>query len=391
MSPQQRGAIVGPRDAYHGSTAPPKGGPDATASTRSRLIGRSLARVLGRTVKGMTHPTGVEKWRARLVAAAGIWSAAAAAVGLIWATTGTGFPFGVNDPRAVETGSFFPDAQPGPAGVATVAIGIFGVALAVALYRFRGAPLTGLAGTFAVVLLLLVPDIRIIQNFAYLFFGYVGLIDAATGWMLAAILGGVLWAGAAATSAAVRLRCDPSATGAFGPASGVDRPRWGTAVTIAAALLALPYPMVRISWALGVPLGVPPAMIENADPTLRIGEAGLGLLAVGGAVLTLGLIRPWGRAFPRWLPALSGRPVPIWLAVVPGAWAAIIISAAGLRLTVWTIQTPPDPSSWGASGPGLFFLPWGLSVAAATYAYWRRRTTSTAPIPAERTPAEGGS
>ena len=53
---------------------------------------------------------------------------------------------------------------------------------------------------YAVTFLLLVPDIRILQNFAYLFFGYLGLVDAATGWMLAAMVGGVLWAGAAAAN-----------------------------------------------------------------------------------------------------------------------------------------------------------------------------------------------
>lgn len=322
----------------------------------------------------MSYLTKADRWRTRLVLGAGVWSVAAAAVGVIWGVSEAGFPFGVNDPRAAETGSFFPSARPGVAGAVTTAIGIAGVALAVALCRRRATrAFTWMAWTLAIVLLLFVPDIRVLQNFAYVFFGYLGLIDAATGWMLVSILGGVLWAGAAATSAAAQSQSDVSARQPTGGVRGRACLRCGTGITLAAAVLALPYPVVRISWALGLPLGVPASAVQNAEPMLRIGEAGLGLLAIGGGILTLGLIRPWGQTFPCWLPGLAGRPVPIWLAVVPGAWAAIIISAAGLRLLVWTLQDPPDPSNWGASGPGLFFLPWGLSVAAATYAYWRRR------------------
>jgi hypothetical protein len=309
--------------------------------------------------------------RAGWAIGAGVWSIAAAVAGLVWSSTGAGFPFGVNDPRGAETGSFFPGAQPGPAGLLTLVIGLLGVAFAVALYRTRGVRvLTGLAALYAVTFLLLVPDIRILQNFAYLFFGYLGLVDAATGWMLAAMVGGVLWAGAAVANLAPRDA--PQLTGVREDRSHVASLSWGRPVTIAAAVLALPYPVVRISWALGLPLGMPAEMIKDADLMLRLGETGLGLLAIGGAILTIGLIRPWGRFFPRWVPGLAARPVPVLLAVVPGAWAAVILSAAGLRLWVWTFQEPVNWSTWGGSAPGLFFLPWGLTVAAATYAYWRR-------------------
>lgn len=234
--------------------------------------------------------------------------------------------------------------------------------------------MTAAAWAFAIALLLLVPDVRMIQNFAYLFFGYFGKIDAATLWMLAAIAGGVLWAGAALTIRPLRASTRPASAAVTGSAPQ-QGPRWGRAVTIAATVLALPYPAVRISWALGIPLGVPDSYIDGADLMLRVGAAGLGLLAIGGAVLTLGLIRPWGEVFPRWIPGLGGRPVPVWVAVVPGAWAAILISAAGLRLAVWTVLDS-DWSQWGTGGPGLFFLPWGLTVGAATYAYWIRRTAA---------------
>jgi hypothetical protein len=314
-------------------------------------------------------------WRDAVVYGAGLWSAGVAAVGLMWAMTGSGFPFGVNDARAREAGSLFVGAEPRTAGLTVAVLGLLGVGTVVIASRRRGVrSVTAAAWAFAIALLLLVPDVRMIQNFAYLFFGYLGKIDAATLWMLAAIAGGVLWAGVAMANAMARPRAStrPAAVTRSAPWHG---PRWGRAVTIAAAVLALPYPAVRISWALGIPLGVPDSYVDGADLMLRVGEAGLGLLAIGGAVLTLGLIRPWGEVFPRWMPGLGGRPVPVWVAVVPGAWAAILISAAGLRLAVWTVLDS-DWSQWGTGGPGLFFLPWGLTVGAATYGYWIRRTAA---------------
>lgn len=318
-------------------------------------------------------------WCDGVVRGAGLWSTGAAVVGLMWAMTGWGFPFGVNDARAREAGSLFVGAEPRTAGLVVAVLGLLGVGTVVIASRTRGVrSVTAAAWAFAIALLLLVPDVRMIQNFAYLFFGYFGKIDAATLWMLAAIAGGVLWAGVGLANAmAIRplrastRRASAAVTGSA-PRHG---PRWGRAVTIAAAVLALPYPAVRISWALGIPLGVPDSYVDGADLMLRVGEAGLGLLAIGGAVLTLGLIRPWGEVFPRWIPRLGGRPVPVWVAVVPGAWAAILISAAGLRLAVWT-ALDSDWSQWGTGGPGLFFLPWGLTVGAATYAYWIRRTAA---------------
>jgi hypothetical protein len=36
----------------------------------------------------------------------------------------------------------------------------------------------------------------------------------------------------------------------------------------------------------------------------------LTLLAILGGVLSLGLIKPWGLVYPRWIPLLAGRRVP---------------------------------------------------------------------------------
>ncbi len=75
---------------------------------------------------------------------------------------------------------------------------------------------------------------------------------------------------------------------------GNREPRWGRAVTWLAAVLALPYPLVRLAWAMGTPLGVPAGYVE-AEDLGGVALLGLVLPALIGAVLTLGLIQGWGR------------------------------------------------------------------------------------------------
>jgi hypothetical protein len=62
--------------------------------------------------------------------------------------------------------------------------------------------------------------------------------------------------------------------------------------------------------------------------------AALATLAVGGAILTLGLIQRWGEVFPRWIPFVGGKRVPISLAVVP--------AGSGLGDDGGTDVCPPD-------------------------------------------------
>ncbi len=68
--------------------------------------------------------------------------------------------------------------------------------------------------------------------------------------------------------------------------------------------------------------------------------------------------------------------MPVWFAVVPGAGAAITVMQAGLRVTteVFGGLDEMDRDSWGAALPGLSFLPWGLTLAAAVAAYAVRRS-----------------
>jgi hypothetical protein len=257
--------------------------------------------------------------------------------------------------------------------------GLVGGVVALVMGRSSRRPRGRLPLVFAwatsVVLVVVVPDMRVVQNFAYLFFAYTGLWDWPLFFMLFCMAGGVLWAATAvAYGRRIRQACEHCGRDESGE-NPVSAARWGKWATYAAAALALPYPTVRIAWALGIPLGVPAGFVADSSLALRIGESVLGGLAIGGAVLTLGLTRRWGEVFPRWFPYLGGRRVPTWFAVVPAAWAAAVVSQAGLRVWLWTMtgEEPITAHNWGMGAPGLFWLPWDAALGAATYAYYLRR------------------
>lgn len=118
-----------------------------------------------------------------------------------------------------------------------------------------------------------------------------------------------------------------------GPALRVDVwiTRHRRLFTVIAALACLPYALARLTrlspWPI---LGGEAA----ADPATRL--QGLLISSGGwlGFVLTLGLIRPWGGTFPRWVPRLAGRPVPVAAAAVPGISVAAMLSFAAAPLII---------------------------------------------------------
>ncbi|GAB4001044.1 hypothetical protein GCM10029992_35170 [Glycomyces albus] len=306
---------------------------------------------------------------ALLLAAAAAWSSLALAVGALWTADVMASPFGANDPRTGEVGSYLEGLEPEHTGVVAAAMGLAGLLTAAAMWRAPGRLWPAVpAVALGVLLLVVVPDVRVIQNFAYLFFGYTGLWEGALGAQVVAMAGGFLWMVAAATQ--------PGGGTAWFIARG--EPRWARAATYTAAALALPYAVVRVSWALGIPLGTSGEGIDEWSVPIRLGLALVfGGLPTIGAVLTIGLVKRWGERFPRWIPWLRGRRVPIWFAVVPGLVAATMIVQLGLRLTPLTVRdivtAEYDWGEWGASLPGLFILPWGIALAAAVYGYTVRR------------------
>nr|WP_042187510.1 hypothetical protein [Kibdelosporangium sp. MJ126-NF4] len=133
---------------------------------------------------------------------------------------------------------------------------------------------------------------------------------------------------------------------------------------------SLGYGGLTVSWALGgrtYPYGANDPGAEHASllSTVPTGIAAPVLACV--ILLTVGLIRPWGEVFPRWIPRLGGRPVPPGLPLWSGGLVAVILTMANVSLAHRSITT-------GEPMDVLFrlWVLWGLGLGGATLAYYYR-------------------
>ena len=150
--------------------------------------------------------------------------------------------------------------------------------------------------------------------------------------------------------------------------------RWSVAVAV---VVPLTYAATRIAWALGIPFGVRDEfLVELGDG--KYAGLGLGLFAVVGSLLTLGLVQRWGEVFWWWVPRIGGRSVPVGMAVVPALLVATSVTSAGLgfgRLLVIgdVSQLPGGTADWAAWAPELLWVPWGIALGVAAVSYRIRR------------------
>jgi hypothetical protein len=252
------------------------------------------------------------------------------------------------------------------------------------------------------VLALAIPDYRVLMAVAYAPivliggpFGWppgVDLIDAFP-WpvvnQFVCIGGGLLWA-ATAVAYGRRSRGVCGYCGRGDAGSGWTTPdsaaRWGRWAVYVAVVVPTLYALTRWAWALGIPLGISEEFLrEGQEIGLWWAGAGLATIAVGGAVLTFGLVQRWGEVFPRWIPLLRGRRVPIWLAVVPASLVSILVTDAGLMFIRMTLtgrlanilgEGVLTEDNWAALAPELLWPLWGAALGAATLAYYYRRRGS---------------
>jgi hypothetical protein len=302
-----------------------------------------------------------------------------------------------------------------PSGVATAVVAVVALLGAVAAIALRpGRRLVAVAVVEVVVLGLLTPDASLLAILGYvsalalplgavLVLAFAARRVPALGLVLAVLLvGGAVWGmrtGALDHDALGRLAGDLRdgfaglglrpwlllGTGAAGlvwgwllvRALGVEHLadfalRWGRPATLVAICCPLPYVLVRLTWLTPWPVGGPGPDLE-LSPEIRLWGVLLGLAALVGSLLTVGLISSWGERFPRWTPGLTGRRVPITLAAVPAglvAWV-IVMAAPSMVAQAWVEGTPVYLL--------LFPLPvWGPALALATIAYVMRRRTDEA-------------
>ncbi|AUI61496.1 hypothetical protein [Amycolatopsis sp. BJA-103] len=170
-----------------------------------------------------------------------------------------------------------------------------------------------------------------------------------------------------------------------------DVPRWANLAAHATLLATLPSGLWRIAMGLGVPVGfTAQGLTEFGIPGWGTAYVfGLSLLAEALAFLTLGLVRPWGEVWPRWIPGLRGRRIPPLAAIVPAAAGAIALTLLSLQaLSGWNeAGSSMARGSWEDSPVygvvmAVCYAPlllWGPLLAAVTVHYARRRFSGERP------------
>lgn len=170
-----------------------------------------------------------------------------------------------------------------------------------------------------------------------------------------------------------------------------DVPRWANLAAHATLLATLPSGLWRIAMGLGIPVGfTAQGLDEFGIPGWGTAYVfGLSLLAEALAFLTLGLVRPWGEVWPRWIPGLRGRRIPPLAAILPAAAGAITLTALGVQgLFGWAeagssmaAGSWEDSPVYGVVMAACYapLLLWGPLLAAVTVHYARRRLSGERP------------
>ncbi|MFE2311309.1 hypothetical protein [Streptomyces sp. NPDC059411] len=162
-----------------------------------------------------------------------------------------------------------------------------------------------------------------------------------------------------------------------------DVPRWATLTAHAVPLVTLPSGLWRIALAIGLPVTAEP--VRTAGGALYV--LSLTVVSEALALLTLGLVRPWGETVPRWIPLLGGRRVRPLAAAIPALLGATaLFGLCGLvgyvqaaNLAAGTLTDTPAQQALLV----LCYLPllaWAPLLAVSAIAYYRRRT-ATGPRP----------
>ncbi|MGW1677521.1 hypothetical protein [Saccharopolyspora sp. NPDC002376] len=158
------------------------------------------------------------------------------------------------------------------------------------------------------------------------------------------------------------------------PSETHERARIRTARWTKIAMIA---PLVYAATRVLMVLDVPGFAIPSMDVSGKAAGLGLAVASVGGAVLTWGLIRPWGERWPRWIPFAAGREVPVNFPAATALAVSVLVMAAGKAILALAFTTNTEiaahPMAWL---PMLLWPLWSVALALAALNYRTRRTTS---------------
>lgn len=173
----------------------------------------------------------------------------------------------------------------------------------------------------------------------------------------------------------------PSATQTAGEVGGRPVSRPATLIAHLIPLTVLPAGVWRIVLGFGVPLGFAPAALERDDMPGwgTVSTIFLSVLTECLALLSLGLVRPWGEVVPRWVPGLAGRRIPPLAVVIPAALGGVLLTVMW-GWAVWGLFDGRVELFTGGVGWRVLlvgcYLPtvlWGPLLLVLTFLYDRRR------------------
>ncbi|WP_129843214.1 hypothetical protein [Streptomyces sp. RFCAC02] len=156
-------------------------------------------------------------------------------------------------------------------------------------------------------------------------------------------------------------------------------PPWARRAAAAVLWTSMPSALWRFAVVIGVPLG----LAESEYDAMLIPGWGylvvplLSVLQEALAFLTLGLVRPWGETWPRWIPFLRGRRIPVLAAAIPAALGALACTVYGVLFVWTTLHSDMAITPWGEWVMTICYVPmiaWGPLLAVVTAHYYRRRT-----------------
>lgn len=169
-------------------------------------------------------------------------------------------------------------------------------------------------------------------------------------------------------------------------------PRWARWAAHAAALTPLPSGLWRIGLACGFHLGFTAQGFRDMSVGDVLGPiylVALTLLTEAAALLTLGLVQPWGERVPRWIPIIGGRTVRPTAAVVPASIGAVIVAMLWTPMLGWWMVPHTNMTETGHVVIGFLYLPlvaWAPLLFAVTVSYYRRHRKADSSGRRNRTP-----
>ncbi|MET7299138.1 hypothetical protein [Embleya sp. NPDC005575] len=154
-------------------------------------------------------------------------------------------------------------------------------------------------------------------------------------------------------------------------------PRWAILAAHAAALTPLPSAI----WRFALVFGNHGGYTEQGYAKMNMTGWGapwvifLSLSTELAALLTLGLVRPWGEHPPRWVPFVGGRRMDPVLVTRVAYIGVVVLVLLWAQFLFWWLVPHDDMTESGADLLGVLYLPlvlWAPLLAIVTRSYHRR-------------------